>query len=480
MRITNNMITNGMLLNLNRNSRTTNTYYTQLATTKRFQNPSEDPISASRALRFRTNVSNTEQYQKNVTSATAWMDVSDGALTNTTEMLKDRITYLLNQGSNDTLVLSDRQKIAEEIEDLLAQIATNEMNANYAGRYVFSGYKTDEPPILTDNVTDSYNINQTFNYGDIWSKKSFQKATADDESLVNDVNVINLAYKNVTNLTSGSITFTDKNTGLPVTLTPAPTVTTVSTVFGDADYNADAYNVPAGEIRYIENTGELVFGDDALASLMQYDMSVNYDKTGFTAGEPNPKIYFDCTNTTTGIKYDLTEDPMLYGVGIGTDVQVNSLARNVFTDNMYAVLNSFTTTIKSMSLSTEAALKAKFEAFGYTGDELNKKIEEQQKLELSNVKTVGHDAFNSMIGLLDGFVSTVSTEHTSLGTRMNRLDLIEARLGDDEVNYTKLLSDNEDTDYMEAIMRLNSAETTYQAAMQVGAKIMQMSLVNYM
>ncbi len=472
MRITNNMITNGMLLNLNRNSRITNDYYTQLATTKKFQNPSEDPISASRALRFRTSVSNTEQFQKNVTSANAWMDVTDGAFSNTTEMLKERITYLLNQGSNDTLVLSDRKKIAEEIDDLLKQIATNEMNANYAGRYVFSGYKTNEPPILTTNLTDTYNITQNFNYADVWAKDSYQKIDASSESITHDITTVTLAYKNLDSL--DGITFTDKDTGVTTSVAATDIITKSLAT------STDAYAVGANEIVYIEETGELVFGANQLKTLMNSEMTVNYTKTGFTTGEPNPKVYFDCTNITTGIKYDLTDDPMLYGVGIGTDIQVNSLARNVFTDKMYAVLTSFTNTIKSMSLSTDAALKAKFEGLGYTGDDLNAKIEEQRNLELSTVKNVGHNLFNSMIGMLDGYVSTVSTQHTALGTRMNRLDLIEARLGDDEVNFTQLLSNNEDADYMEAIMKLNSAETTYQAAMQVGAKIMQMSLVNYM
>ncbi len=469
MRITNNMITNSMMLNLNKSARLTNNYYTQLATSKRFQQPSEDPISASRALRFRTNVSNTEQYQRNVASADAWMDITDNAFSNTTELLSDRITYLLNQGANDTLTLSDRQKIATEIDDLLDQIVSNEMNATYAGRYVFSGFKTDEPPFLTSNDNDTYTINQDFTYDNIWSKKSFQKSSADAESIINDVNVINLAYTDLD--TVPTITFED---GTSITATQ------VSTQSTDPDFDADAYAVGDDEIRYIKETGELVFGDNVKNKFMEQDVTVSYTKTGFSAGEPNPKIYFDCTNETTGVSYALSNDPIVYDVGTGTEIQVNSLASNVFTADMYATLKAFTREINSMSVSSEEVLRAKYEAEGYTGDALEEKIKEQQTLELNNVSTVSHSAFNSMIGELEDYVSIVSTEHTSLGTRMNRLDLIETRLGDDEVTYTELLSDNEDADYMEVIMKLNSAETAYQAAMQVGSKIMQMSLINYM
>ncbi len=474
MRITNNMMTNGMLLSLSKSSRVTNTYYTQLATTKRFQQPSEDPISASRALRFRTNISNTEQYQKNVSSASAWMNVTDASFSNMTEILTERITYLVNQGANDTLVLSDRQKITAEIEDLLGQIAENEMNANYAGRYVFSGYKTNEPPVLTTDNDESYTIDQEFKYGDLWNKMSFQKSIADGVSTIQSSSIINLAYSHLDS--APNITLYDKATG---TTYSTPTITTVSINENDPDYNANVYEVGAGEIRYVKETGELVMGENILNDFMSYDMKVQYSKTGFESGELNPKVYFNCKDNTTGVDYKLTNDEMMYGVSIGTNIKVNSLAKDVYTDNMYSVLKQFVSQINSMSVSTEASLKAKYEKEGYTGDALDEKINEQLQVELNNVKTAGHNIFNSMITVLDGFVSTLSTEYTNLGTRMSRVDVIDARLGDDETNYTQLLSNNEDTDYMEAIMKLNSAETAYQAAMQVGAKLMQMSLINY-
>lgn len=473
MRITNTMMSNGMLLALNKNARTVNNYYMQLSTAKKFQQPSEDPISASRALRYRTNVSDTVQFKKNVASASAWMDVTDTAFSNTNELMKERIPYLLNQGANDTYSLEDRKKIVSELDDLIKQIAQNEMNANNAGRYVFSGYKTDEPPILTQATTDKYQITQVFSFEDNWARASYQKADVETASTTYQINELNLAYKNLDSITA--LKFADS------TLTP-PTFVTASITSTDPDFNADVYDMSAApdEIRYIKETGELVMGDNVLKNLMESDLSITYEKTGFEKGEPNPKVYFECTNLTTGIGYELTDDPMLYGVSIGTDIQVNSLARNVLTDNMYAVLTTFTSTIKSITLSTDATLKAKYEKEGYSGDALQEKIDEQKTLERKNAAYISHDMFNGMLGMLDMYVSNVSTEHTSLGTRMNRVDLIDSRLGDDEYNFTKLLSDNEDTDFMEAIMKINTAETTYQSAMKIGSKMMQLSLVDFM
>ncbi len=467
MRITNSMMTNTMLLNLNKNANITNKYYTQMATSKRFSNPSEDPISASRALRFRTNISNTEQYQKNVQSAASWMDVTDSSFANITELMTDRISYLLNQGASDTFVISDRQKIVGEIDEILAQIAENEINASYAGRYVFSGYKTDEPPILTGNVTDTYEINQTFSYGDVWSKTSYQKVSPSDACEIENVDVLNLPYTNLDN--PPTITLAD---GTPLTVE----------TYSLGTSGAYDMSTATADVRYIPETGELVLSDSAKQQLMTQDVNITYEKTGFVEGDLNPKIYFKCTNLSAvpPVDYDTSDDEIMYGVSIGTDIKVNALAQDVYTDKMYAVLKQFTSVINSMEVSTEASLKAKYEGLGYTGEELDAKINEQLEIEENNIKTACHDIFNSMLKKLEGFTSTVSSEHTSLGTRMNRVDVIEARLGDDTTNYTTLMSKNEDTDYALAIMKLNSAETTYQAAMQVGAKIMQMSLVNYL
>jgi len=66
-----------------------------------------------------------------------------------------------------------------------------------------------------------------------------------------------------------------------------------------------------------------------------------------------------------------------------------------------------------------------------------------------------------------------------MGTRMSRLELIETRLTDDRVSYTKLLSENEDVDYMEAMMNLNIATSIYEASLNAGANIMKITLADY-
>ena len=84
-----------------------------------------------------------------------------------------------------------------------------------------------------------------------------------------------------------------------------------------------------------------------------------------------------------------------------------------------------------------------------------------------------------MLASLDNYAKIVGTERADLGSRMARLELIDSRLAQSEVTYTGLLSDNEDADYMETIMRLRNAESIYQASLQMGAKIIQTSLAEF-
>jgi flagellin-like hook-associated protein FlgL len=59
------------------------------------------------------------------------------------------------------------------------------------------------------------------------------------------------------------------------------------------------------------------------------------------------------------------------------------------------------------------------------------------------------------------------------------MDMLQARLEQDEVTYQRLTSDNEDTDMYRAIMMRINAETAFQASLRANSGIIQMSLANF-
>lgn len=155
MRITNNMLINNMMLSLSGNLNRTQKYQNQLASGKKISLPSDDPIVASKALKLRTDVAEISQYKRNTDDATAWMDITEATMNQMTEIVH-RMKEITNQAANGTNTPDDVQKIKEEASQLRTQLISLG-NATYAGRYIFSGYKTDKP-LLNDDGTFSVDI----------------------------------------------------------------------------------------------------------------------------------------------------------------------------------------------------------------------------------------------------------------------------------------------------------------------------------
>ena len=196
MRITNQMSMNRMLLNINRNARRVDFLYQMLSTGKKIQVPSDNPIIASRALKFRTNISQMEQYMRNASQAKSWMSVTEEGFKNTLKLMESiRDEYV--RGSTDTLTLDDREKLVTVIRTLAEQIG-GEMNVTYAGRYVFSGFRTDIPPVMINNVPNAhFDILQHFNLSAMMETKAFIKDDPTVLPSIHDIFKIDLPYKTV-------------------------------------------------------------------------------------------------------------------------------------------------------------------------------------------------------------------------------------------------------------------------------------------
>ncbi|MGE5472841.1 MAG: flagellar hook-associated protein FlgL [Ignavibacteriales bacterium] len=154
MRITNNMLVNNMMYNMGNNLGRLDKIQQQLATGKKISSASDDPIVASRALKLRTDVSEITQYNKNVKDASSWLDVTESTVSNMNDILQ-RVRELSVEGANGSLSTEDAQSVAIEVKQLREQIVQLS-NTTYAGRYIFSGYKTNQP--LVDKNTNLYNI----------------------------------------------------------------------------------------------------------------------------------------------------------------------------------------------------------------------------------------------------------------------------------------------------------------------------------
>ena len=139
---------------MNRNLQRMDKTQQQMASGKKILVPSDDPIIAARALKLRTNVSEVEQFHRNVEDGINWLEITEGAMKSMGEIL-GRVRDLTNQAANGPLTEDDRLKIKAEVEQH-KQSLISLMNTSYAGRYVFSGYQTDKKLIEDDINNPNY------------------------------------------------------------------------------------------------------------------------------------------------------------------------------------------------------------------------------------------------------------------------------------------------------------------------------------
>lgn len=145
MRITQTMLQNNMLRNLFASQKEMDKYFTQIYTGKKIRRPSEDPVVAMRGIGYRTELTEVEQYKRNVSSVWSWMDHADDALDKATKVIH-RMEELSVQAANDTLTEDERHSILREVEQLEQQMI-DIANTSVNGRYIFNGTETDKPPV---------------------------------------------------------------------------------------------------------------------------------------------------------------------------------------------------------------------------------------------------------------------------------------------------------------------------------------------
>lgn len=81
---------------------------------------------------------------------------------------------------------------------------------------------------------------------------------------------------------------------------------------------------------------------------------------------------------------------------------------------------------------------------------------------------------------LDGFRNTVGAATVEIGTRAARLAEAKIRAEDNKLLLTTQLSEVEDVDVVEALITAKAQESSYQASLQVAAKILPPSLLDYL
>jgi flagellar hook-associated protein 3 FlgL len=507
MRVVNAMIFGNATSNIHRNVRHVNNLVTQIETRKLIARPSDNPILAARSLRYRTILEETEQFLSNANAAMSWMETSEAAFMNllyggdsVLQGINSRLVAAISDGIHS---LDDRLAMVTEMREMFDQIML-EMNQTYMGRYVFSGFFTQQPPILNRAMDGrAFEITQPVNADNIRTVLSFQNLGTDGtQPALHTAHVINLPFRE------------KENTSFSIIDIPGFHVMEV-TVMDDHAYRppATVEDLPVAErpagvaldtpiLHFISSTGELVMHADTARAFPAFPetIDIQYLVQNPQAGQLNPMVYFNSREVAwdatanagdgawmpllpeTTHRFDTTDHEIRMEMTTANHVTINSLAREIVTPAMFADLLALFEFVENIRPSEELAVRAYFEAPPHelTGTNLDNEVSIFMSDEESRISSALHERFNETLRVFSAHTDVIQREHTSLGSRMNRIDMLVVRLEEEEINYTALLSANEDTPLQEALLRQAAAEAAYAAALRANAMVVQLSLVNFL
>jgi flagellar hook-associated protein 3 FlgL len=156
MRVTQSMLSNNMLLNLNNSYSKMSKLQDQINSGSKITRPSDDPVIAVKGMGYRRDLGQVEQYTRNMNEVNNWIDTTDESLNQVGEQMK-RVRELVIQAANDTNTPDERAKIKAEIDQIRQQIQ-DVGNTKIADRYIFSGTRTNQP-LFENGKIDQAKVN---------------------------------------------------------------------------------------------------------------------------------------------------------------------------------------------------------------------------------------------------------------------------------------------------------------------------------
>lgn len=160
IRVTQGMINTQLMRNLNANLARLDHTQGQLATGRKINKPSDDPVGISYAMRYRSEISANDQYIENVDSAISWLEITDSTLNQAGNVIQ-RLRELTIQAANGTNPQTALDAIESEVSQLYEQLVIIG-NSEFNGKHIFNGQMTETPPYSPETagttVTDSGKI----------------------------------------------------------------------------------------------------------------------------------------------------------------------------------------------------------------------------------------------------------------------------------------------------------------------------------
>ncbi|GAB4139432.1 MAG: hypothetical protein Fur0037_05670 [Planctomycetota bacterium] len=435
-----------------------------ISTGRRVNRPSDDPAATLRIIPLNNDLRNLDQLTDNIALARETLNTGAAALEDASSLMQ-RLRELAMQAANGAISEADRRSIGAEVEQLLNQMVSI-ANSKRGDQFLFGGTSSDRQPF--EIVTDGGGTRVV--YRGNHRKLDIEVAPGIKTSL-------NLPGDSIFQQRSrGPVAFTGGGTGARPT--------------GSGDTAVGFQNLSVAFNGLHTDAPSTVFaGSGTTTALGRLDYQ-------FTAAPPTlsvgggPAVPIPASDadfmtadgrtinlTVTGVPAALS-GTFTAKAGLSTDGGASVTDVADFSATSVAIRNSFDGTVLNVDVS----------ALSRTGTEL---VKHTGTFDAFTVLVTLRDLLRNEDGLepnvvqerIANLLAEVDEAHEGvldglreLGFRSSSMELLGGRVESLKVSRSESLSLVQDTDIAESILQLQRQDITYQAALQVSARMIQTSL----
>ncbi|MBN1554469.1 MAG: flagellar hook-associated protein FlgL [Phycisphaerae bacterium] len=444
----------------------------QITTGSRIIRSSDEPAGAHRIMSLQDNIDALDNYDNNLTEVELSLSEASNALQNLSELIA-RVDVLTTQASNGTYGGENRVAMAEEIDQILEQCVSL-ANHKVLNRYIFGGQESSRAP---------YEV--TYENGRIVDMRYVGGYRDQPVPVGPGVTMSG-------QLVGESIFRNDKRQTPEIYgATGAAVGSGTSSLQGDhwlrLNHTLSTYNAGSGVVMGTSGVkGDTILGDDHTITIGGGMIRLDGGQdVAYTGAETNLKltnevgdvVYVNLTGALVDGTWSIQADGEV-ALDDGTGIALNNFALDNFavTDpddpDRFLYINTNDIQRTGVDAVTVPGTYDLFETLIYTRDVLMN----NEGLDDADLTEAIQRVSGSIVEVGDG----VRRRMTIVGGRIGAADTLRGTLDDLQFNAQTESTSIQEADITELAVKLAKSETLYQMSLQIAAKTMSLSLLDYM
>jgi len=513
-----------------------------VSTGKRINSLADDPVGLTQCLNIRSSLSNLVQLEKNISMGRNWLNAGETALDSINDLVSDTKVLCL-QMANDSMNTAIRADAAELVDGTFRQILSL-ANTQVSGQYIFAGAQTNNKPFAFDDEANPTKAIYSGNGSPFTVKIGKDEAVAvgrDGEEIFAD-SYVTIAESNnkidFIEYSGGAPSDELTATIASGTYTRDQLATAIKNAMEDASDNGIQYVVT-----YDSTSKKFTIHDNGITAGAHVELlwatGTNADTSiapdiGFDAVDLRDALISDNIVTlpiTIGGTNNTIEFREDVGAGLSATLSI-TIPNGTYSDDaaLATLAGSIETAMDNESIANGNSIdyKVTYDAandkfiieeegpglqlkelqllwnsglvttqgaatslgFDNTADDVYTPPTSDSEVEWGIFETLMDlkayleandvDGIQRSITRLDFHFDNLNSTISDTGFKEIRLDIKEKVISDLNVSYMSRKSKLEDADIIEAISNVKAKEIAYQAALASSARVMQLSLVDYL